>query len=54
MFEYLCYIIALMADEGKNKRVSLRKVLGVFDGVAILIGIAIGAGIYSTPRIIAG
>lgn len=43
-----------MADEGKNKRVSLKKVLGVFDGVAILIGIAIGAGIYSTPQIIAG
>ena len=45
---------SLMADEGKNKRVSLKKVLGVFDGVAILIGIAIGAGIYSTPQIIAG
>jgi len=33
---------------------SLRKVLGVFDGIAILIGITIGAGIYSTPQIIAG
>ncbi|MCG8608650.1 amino acid permease [bacterium] len=33
---------------------SLRKVLGVSDGVAILIGITIGAGIYSTPQIIAG
>ncbi|UCC40255.1 MAG: amino acid permease [Candidatus Aminicenantes bacterium] len=33
---------------------SLRKVLGVFDGIAILIGIVIGAGIYSTPQIIAG
>jgi APA family basic amino acid/polyamine antiporter len=33
---------------------SLRKVLGVSDGVAILIGIMIGAGIYSTPQIIAG
>ncbi len=43
-----------MADEGKNTKVSLRKVLGVFDGIAILIGIAIGAGIYSTPQIIAG
>lgn len=43
-----------MAEEGKNTKVSLRKVLGVFDGVAILIGIAIGAGIYSTPQIIAG
>jgi APA family basic amino acid/polyamine antiporter len=43
-----------MTDEGKNTKVSLRKVLGVFDGIAILIGIAIGAGIYSTPQIIAG
>ncbi len=40
------------------KRIStdpgLRKVLGVSDGIAILIGISIGAGIYSTPQIIAG
>ncbi|UCD37495.1 MAG: amino acid permease, partial [Fidelibacterota bacterium] len=33
---------------------TLRRTLGVFDGVAILIGITIGAGIYSTPQIIAG
>lgn len=32
---------------------TLRRTLGVFDGVAILIGITIGAGIYSTPQIIA-
>jgi APA family basic amino acid/polyamine antiporter len=31
-----------------------RRVLGIPDGVAILIGITIGAGIYSTPQIIAG
>jgi len=35
-------------------RATLRKTLGVFDGTAILIGITIGAGIYSTPQIIAG
>ena len=35
-------------------RPSFRKALGVFDGIAILIGICIGAGIYSTPQIIAG
>ena len=33
---------------------TLRKVLGVSDGIALLIGITIGAGIYSTPQIIAG
>ncbi|MFA9452574.1 MAG: APC family permease [Candidatus Aminicenantaceae bacterium] len=33
---------------------ALRKVLSISDGVAILIGIMIGAGIYSTPQIIAG
>ncbi len=45
-----------MPDEerGKGSGPSLRKVLGVFDGIAILIGITIGAGIYSTPQIIAG
>jgi len=32
----------------------LRRVLGISDGVALLIGITIGAGIYSTPQIIAG
>ncbi len=45
-----------MADEekGGSEEPSLCKVLGVFDGVAILIGITIGAGIYSTPQLIAG
>jgi APA family basic amino acid/polyamine antiporter len=33
---------------------SLRKSLTTFDGVALLIGITIGSGIYSTPYIIAG
>lgn len=43
-----------MPFEEKSPVYSLRKVLGVFDGIAILIGITIGAGIYSTPQIIAG
>ena len=32
----------------------LRKTLGLFDGVALLVGITIGSGIYSTPHLIAG
>jgi amino acid transporter len=32
----------------------LLRTLGVVDGIAILVGITIGAGIYSTPQIIAG
>ncbi len=40
--------------EEKSSGSSFRKVLGVSDGIAILIGISIGAGIYSTPQIIAG
>lgn len=43
-----------MSVEEKSSGSSFRKVLGVFDGIAILIGISIGAGIYSTPQIIAG
>lgn len=43
-----------MPDEDKSSKPALRKALGVFDGIAILIGICIGAGIYSTPQIIAG
>jgi APA family basic amino acid/polyamine antiporter len=43
-----------MSVEEKTPGFSLKKVLGVFDGIAILIGITIGAGIYSTPQIIAG
>jgi len=42
-----------MANEANSSGPSLRKALGVFDGIAILIGITIGAGIYSTPQIIA-
>lgn len=37
-----------------KKQTSLRKTLGIFDGIAILVGITIGAGIFSTPQIIAG
>ncbi|MFQ5633554.1 MAG: APC family permease [bacterium] len=33
---------------------TLRKTLTVFDGISILIGITIGAGIFTTPSIIAG
>ncbi|MBC8357383.1 MAG: amino acid permease [Candidatus Aminicenantes bacterium] len=46
-------MLRTMADEAKRSEPSLRKALGVFDGIAILIGITIGAGIYSTPQIIA-
>ncbi len=35
-------------------RPTLLRTLGVIDGIAILVGITIGAGIYSTPQIIAG
>ena len=38
----------------EKKQPDLRKALGVFDGIAILVGITIGAGIFSTPQIIAG
>ncbi len=34
-------------------RPTLRRTLGIPDGVALLVGIAIGAGIYSTPQLIA-
>jgi APA family basic amino acid/polyamine antiporter len=36
------------SDEG------LRKSLGTLDGIGVLVGITIGAGIYSTPQLIAG
>ncbi|MGB3861415.1 MAG: amino acid permease [Candidatus Aminicenantaceae bacterium] len=41
-----------ISDKGQEP--ALQKILGVSDGIAILIGISIGAGIYSTPQIIAG
>ena len=31
----------------------LKRSLGIFDGIGLLVGITIGAGIYSTPQIIA-
>jgi len=42
------------ADGSNPARPTLRKTLGVFDGVAILIGITIGSGIFRTPKEIAG
>lgn len=47
-------MLRTMSGEENGSEPSFRKVLGVFDGIAILIGISIGAGIYSTPQIIAG
>ncbi len=47
-------MLRTMANEPNSSKPSLRKALGVFDGIAILVGITIGAGIYSTPQIIAG
>jgi len=41
-------------DLSKPQSPTLRRELGVADGVALLVGICIGAGIYSTPQIIAG
>ena len=32
----------------------LKKSLGLFDGIALLVGITIGSGIFATPQIIAG
>lgn len=40
--------------QAKPSRPTLRKSLGLFDGIAILVGITIGAGIFSAPQIIAG
>jgi APA family basic amino acid/polyamine antiporter len=42
------------ASSSGSQQPTLRRALGVFDGVALLIGITIGAGIFSTPQIIAG
>ncbi len=38
----------------QNEQPQLRRSLRVFDGVALLIGITIGSGIYATPYLIAG
>ena len=47
-----------MSQPGKNGagagRPTLLRTLGPADGIAILLGITIGAGIFSTPQIIAG
>jgi APA family basic amino acid/polyamine antiporter len=42
-----------MSDTQTKDQPELRRTLGLFEGITILIGITIGAGIYSTPQIIA-
>lgn len=42
-----------MNEKANSSSPKLKRSLGLFDGIAILIGITIGAGIYSTPNIIA-
>ncbi len=42
-----------MNDTQSKEQPTLRRTLGLFEGITILIGITIGAGIYSTPQIIA-
>jgi len=43
-----------MADPHPQSPPQLRRSLTVFDGVAVLVGITIGSGIFSTPYLIAG
>ena len=42
-----------MSDTQNKEQPKLRRSLGLFEGITLLIGITIGAGIYSTPQIIA-
>jgi APA family basic amino acid/polyamine antiporter len=42
-----------MSDTQTKDQPKLRRTLGLFEGITLLIGITIGAGIYSTPQIIA-
>jgi APA family basic amino acid/polyamine antiporter len=44
----------ILSTTNQEKKPGLKKTLGLFEGITILIGITIGAGIYSTPQIIAG
>jgi APA family basic amino acid/polyamine antiporter len=39
---------------GASEGPGLRKTLGTFDGIALLIGIVIGSGIYTTPALVSG
>jgi len=39
---------------GDANQPELRRTLGTFDGVALLVGIVIGSGIYTTPSLVAG
>ena len=43
----------MVPDSVNNQIPRLKRSLGLFDSITILIGITIGAGIYSTPQIIA-
>jgi amino acid transporter len=43
-----------MSEGGQIINPTLRRALGIPDVIALIIGICIGAGIYSTPQIIAG
>lgn len=42
-----------MSNTQTKEQPELRRSLGLFEGITIIIGITIGAGIYSTPQIIA-
>jgi APA family basic amino acid/polyamine antiporter len=44
----------MTSPDQNTDRPSLYKSLSVFDGITILIGITIGAGIFSAPQVIAG
>ena len=43
-----------IADSNEQDSPTLKKALGVYDGIAIFVGVCIGAGIFSNPQIIAG
>ncbi len=46
--------MSLQSDNVTTTDPALKRSLGVFSGIGLLVGITIGSGIYSTPSIIAG
>lgn len=40
----------MAGDDGNNERVAMQRQLGLFDGVAMIVGSIVGSGIFISPK----
>jgi hypothetical protein len=40
-----------MSDKGSNDKVELKRHIGTFGGISLIIGVIVGSGIFVSPKV---